>query len=397
MIYFDHAATTAVAPKVLDAMLPYFSANYGNPSSIYSAARQTRRALDDARDSVAASLGARSAEIIFTSGGTESDNLAIKGVALAARARLGASATPLVITTQIEHHAVLHTVDFLERLGFRAVRLPVDSLGTVDLGALADALAGRYPGTAGTTPVIVSVMYANNEIGTIEPIREVVRIVKEHDQALPVHTDAVQAAGALDLSVGEPGGNGLGVDLLSISAHKFAGPKGSGALFVRRGTSYWPQQQGGAQERGRRAGTENVPGIVGLAAALRLADAGRLATNERVRQLREELIRGVLAAIPDAILTGHPTERLPNSASFCFPGVEGESLLIALDQADVLASSGSACTSASLEASHVLLALGLPPALAHGSLRLTLGPENTAAEVARFLALLPEIFARLRA
>ena len=379
LIYLDHAATTPVAPAVLEAMLPYFSERFGNPSSVYATARESRRAIDAARDAVAEVLGARSSEIVFTGSGTESDNLAIKGVAFANRAR-GSH----VITSQVEHHAVLHSCDYLEKLGFRVTRLPVDRPGVVDLGALEAALDDQT--------ILVSIMYANNEVGTVEPIREVVRIVKGRNPRTVVHTDAVQAGGALDLSVDR-----LGVDMLSLSGHKFYGPKGVGALYVRRGTPYWPQQHGGAQERNRRAGTENVPGIVGFAAALKLAYDRLEENNAHVRRLRDRIVAGVLASVDRAVLTGHPTERLPNNASFCVEGVEGESVLLSLDQQGIMASSGSACTSASLEPSHVLLAMGLPPELAHGSLRITTGLDNTDEQIDRLLAVLPETISRLRA
>jgi cysteine desulfurase len=378
LIYLDHAATTPVHPAVLEAMLPYFTERFGNPSSVYSIAREARRALDAARDDVAEALGCRSAEIVFTSGGTESDNLALKGAAVANRSR-----GDHVVTTTVEHHAVLHAADYLERTGHRVTRVPVDSTGLVDLAALAAAVDER------TT--VVSVMHANNEVGTIQPIEEVVRIVRQKNPAALVHTDAVQSVGALPVEVDR-----LGVDMLSLSAHKFHGPKGVGALYVRRGSSYWPQQQGGAQERGRRAGTENVAGIVGLAAALRRAVEGRETSNAHVRRLRDRLIEGIIGRVPGATLTGHPTERLPNNASFVIEGIEGESILLALDQRGILASSGSACASASLEPSHVLLALGLPPRLAHGSIRLTTGIDNTAEQIERFLDFFPPLAERLR-
>jgi cysteine desulfurase len=377
-IYLDHAATTPVSPLALQAMLPYFSEVFGNPSSVYSTAREARRALDAARDAVADVLGARSAEIVFTSCGTEADNLAIKGVAFAHQGQ-----GKHIVTTQVEHHAVLNACDYLERFGFRVTRLPVDRQGVVDLDAL------RASVTDETT--LVSVMYANNEVGTIQPIAEVVEVVKARNPATVVHTDAVQAAGALDISV-----DWLGVDMLSLSAHKFYGPKGVGALYVRRGTTYWPQQQGGAQERSRRAGTENVPGIVGLAAALRAAYDHLEDANAHARRLRDRVIESVLGNVPGAVLTGHPTVRLPNNASFCIEGVEGESLLMGLDQRGICASSGSACTSASLEPSHVLLAMGVPPELAHGSLRVTVGLDNTEEQIDCFLDALQETVSRLR-
>jgi cysteine desulfurase len=378
-IYLDHAATTPVHPAVLEAMLPYFTERFGNPSSIYSIARESRRALDGARDAVAEAIGCRAAEIVFTSSGTESDNLALKGAALGNRA-LGGH----VVISTVEHHAVLHAADYLERLGLRVTRLPVDRHGVVDLDALAAAV------DAGTA--VVSIMHANNEVGTIQPIAEIVRIVKRRNPEAIVHCDTVQSAGLLPVDVDD-----LGVDMLSLSAHKFYGPKGVGALYVRRGTRYWPQQQGGAQERGRRAGTENVAGIVGLAVALGRAVECREANVAHVRRLRDRLVAGVLDAVPGAELTGHPTDRLPNSASFVIDGLEGESLLLSLDQEGILASSGSACTSASLEPSHVLLAMGIPSRLAHGSLRLTTGLDNTDEQIDRFLAVFPGLVERIRA
>jgi len=376
-IYLDHAATTPVDPDVVQAMLPYFTEKFGNPSSIYAPAREARKAMDWARETVAGILGASPSEVVFTSGGTESDNLAIKGAAFANRHKGNH-----IITTQIEHHAVLHTCEYLEkRFGFRVTYLPVDQHGTVDLDALQRALT---PDT-----ILVTIMYANNEVGTIQPIQEISQIVKA--AGVLFHTDAVQAGGALDLNVDK-----LGVDMLSLSAHKFYGPKGVGVFYVRKGTSYWPQQHGGGQERGRRAGTENTAGIVGLATALKLA-YDRLEThNAHVSKLRDRLIDGILK-IPGAYLTGHPTNRLPNNASFVFDYVEGESILLSLDMMGIGASSGSACTSASLEPSHVLKAMGVPIERAHGSLRLTTGSGNTEEDIDRVVEVLPGIIERLRA
>ena len=376
-IYLDHAATTPVNPDVVQAMLPYFTEKFGNPSSIYAPAREARKAMDWARETVAGILGASPSEVVFTSGGTESDNLAIKGAAFANRHKGNH-----IITTQIEHHAVLHTCEYLEkRFGFRVTYLPVDQHGTVDLDALQRALT---PDT-----ILVTIMYANNEVGTIQPIQEISQIVKA--AGVLFHTDAVQAGGALDLNVDK-----LGVDMLSLSAHKFYGPKGVGVFYVRKGTSYWPQQHGGGQERGRRAGTENTAGIVGLATALKLA-YDRLEThNAHVSKLRDRLIDGILK-IPGAYLTGHPTNRLPNNASFVFDYVEGESILLSLDMMGIGASSGSACTSASLEPSHVLKAMGVPIERAHGSLRLTTGSGNTEEDIDRVVEVLPGIIERLRA
>jgi cysteine desulfurase len=377
-IYLDHAATTPVRPEVVEAMLPYFTDRYGNPSSIYGLGREARQAIDRARDTVANILGCRPAEVIFTSCGSESDNLAIKGVAFACRDRGNH-----IITSQVEHHAVLHTCEWLERyFGFEVTYLPVDRYGVVDLAALEAALTERT--------ILVSVMLANNEVGTIQPIREIAELVRP--RGIVFHTDAVQGGGALDLNV-----DALGVDLLSLSGHKFYAPKGVGVLYVRQGTPLLPQLQGGGQERNRRAGTENVPYIVGLATALQLATEELPSTTARLRALRDRLIKGVLERVPGAHLTGHPTARLPNSASFVFEGVEGEALLLGLDQVGICASTGSACTSGSLEASHVLKAMGLPVDLAQGSLRLTLGRDNTEDQIDRVLEVLPGIVERVRA
>ncbi len=376
-IYLDHAATTPVRPEVVEAMLPYFTERYGNPSSIYGLGREARQALDRARDTVADILGCRPAEVLFTSCGSESDNLAIKGVAYACRDRGNH-----IITTQVEHHAVLHTCEWLERYaGFEVTYLPVDRYGVVDLAALEAALTDRT--------VLVSVMLANNEVGTIQPIRAIADLVRP--RGIFLHTDAVQGGGALPLDV-----EALGVDLLSLSGHKFYAPKGVGILYVRQGTPLLPQMQGGGQERNRRAGTENVPYIVGVATALRLAVEELPSTTARLTYLRDRLIQGVLAKVPGAHLTGHPTERLPNNASFVFEGVEGEALLLSLDQQGICASTGSACTSGSLEASHVLKAMGLPTVLAQGSLRLSLGHSNDEDQIDRVLEALPGAVERLR-
>ena len=383
MIYMDHAATTPVRPEVLEAMLPYFSQRFGNPSSLYTLAQESRKAVDEARESVARVLGSRTSEVIFTSGGSESDNAALKGAAFAMR-----GSGNHIVTTSIEHHAVLHTCHFLEDFGFEVTYLPVDRDGLVDPEAAVRALTDRT--------VLVSVMLANNEIGTIQPVAEVTRRVKEaakeRGQTVVVHTDAVQAAGCLNLDV-----NALGVDMLSLSAHKFYGPKGTGVLYVRRGTPFMSQQQGGAQERQRRAGTENLPGIVGTALALRLAVNEMESNGEHCRSLRDRLIQGIQERVGRVRLNGHPTLRLPNNVNFSFEGVEGEPILLGLDFAGVAASSGSACTSGSLEPSHVLLALGMPADLAHGSLRLTLGRDNTEEEVDYVLKVLPDLVGRLRA
>jgi len=373
----DHAATTAVDPRVVEAMLPYFNEKYGNASSLHAPGRQARQAMDDARQTVASILGAAPKEVIFTSCGSESDNLAIRGAALAARDKGNH-----IITSTIEHHAVDHTCKQLEReFGFRVTYLPVDKYGRVDPDDVGRAITDRT--------VLISIIYANNEVGTIQPVAGIGQIARA--KGIPFHTDAVQAGGVLDLGV-----NRLNVDLLSLSAHKFYGPKGVGVLYHRHSTPLLPVQTGGGHEGGRRAGTENVPYIVALAAALKLTYEHREANNARVSALRDRLIVGVQDGIPDAYLTGHPNHRLPNSASFVFKGVEGESILLDLDLKGVAASTGSACSSISHEASHVLRALGLPPQLCHGSLRLTLGNENTEEDVDYVLSILPDIMSRLR-
>jgi cysteine desulfurase len=378
-IYLDHAATTPCRPEVVAAMLPLFGEVFGNPSGLYRQSRLARRALDEARRGAAAVLGCDAREIIFTSGGSESDNLALKGVAWAAR-RQGRGEH--IVVSAVEHHAVLHAADELAAQGFPVTRLPVDEHGRV---APAAAAAALRPDTC-----LVSVMLANNEVGTINPIAEIAAVTRPRGVLL--HTDAVQAAGALALEVGA-----LGCDLLSLSGHKFYGPKGVGALYVRNGTPLLPQQQGGTQEGRRRAGTENVAGIVGLAAALRLAEAERPAASARLTALRDALEGGLRERIPDLIVNGHPTERLPGTLHLSIPGLDGEMLLLALDAEGIAASTGSACTSGSTEASHVLTAMGLPADLARASLRLTLGRGTTEAEVERTLAVLPAAVARLRA
>ena len=380
-VYFDHAATTPTDERVVAAMLPYLTTAWGNASSIYYEAREARKGLDDARRAVASVLNCKPNEVVFTSGGTEADNLALRGVAHAARRR-----GDHIITTAIEHHAVLHEAEALAKDGFRVTYLPVDNEAFVDLDALRAALDDRT--------VLVSIMYANNEVGAIEPIAEIARIVKAHDPHIAVHTDAVQAAGALDLDV-----EALGVDLLSIAGHKIYGPKGAGALFVRQRTPFLPQTVGGSQERNRRAGTENVAGAVGLATALRLAYEERDARNAHVRALRDRLLDELPKRVPGTIVTGplDGDRRLPNSASFAFENVEGEAVLLQLDLLGVAASSGSACTTASLEPSHVLVAMGVPERYLRGSLRLTLGHENTAEDVDYLLDVLPEAVRKIRA
>ena len=382
LIYLDHAGTTPTDPRVLEAMLPYFTQLYGNPSSVHTVGQEARHALDNSRERVARVLGCRTSEVVFTSGGTESDNAAIIGAATALR-----ETGNHIITSSVEHHAVLHTCQYLENLGFEVTYLPVDQFGAVSPEQVYNATG------AGTT--VVSLMYANNEIGTINPIAEISQAVqrraRELDRTIVMHTDAVQAAGFLDLNV-----RSLNVDMMSLSGHKFYGPKGTGVLFVRRGTPFLPLLLGGGQERERRSGTENIAGIVGLATALELANAGRDAASCHCAALRDRIIGEVSATIPDASLNGNPTERLPNNINFSFEGVEGESILLGLDMAGVAASSGSACSSGSLEPSHVLLALGQTAEQARSSLRITLGKDNTDEEVDYLLGVLQDLVARLR-
>lgn len=383
IIYLDHSATTPVRPEVLEAMLPYFSLGFGNPSSIYTIGQEARKAVDDAREQAARILGARMSEVVFTSGGTESDNAALKGAAFALR-HTGSH----IITTAIEHHAVLHTCHQLEQFGFDVTYVPVDEYGIVDPHTIVRAITDET--------VLVSVMMANNEIGTIQPVAEIARIVKAEAQrrkrTIVMHTDAVQAAGFLDINVRD-----LGVDLMSLSAHKIYGPKGVGLLYVKRGTPFEAQTAGGGQERQRRSGTENVPGIVGMCEALRLAASEREQVAANCLRLRDKLINGIFDSIDRVHLNGHPTQRLPNNVNISFEDIEGEPVLLGLDFAGVCASSGSACSSASLEPSHVLLAIRRPPELAQGSLRITLGRDNTDADVDYLLAVLPEIVGKLRA
>jgi len=378
LVYLDHAATTPIDRRVVEAMWPYFADRFGNPSSRHPSGEVASRAVAWARETAAAAIGASSSEIIFTSGGTESDNLAILGVALALRDR-----GDHVITTAIEHSSVLEPCRQLARLhGFRLTVLPVDRFGVVDPETLERALD--------KSTVLVSVMTANNEVGTLEPIREIAALTRARGVLL--HTDAVQAVGALPVDV-----DSLGVDLLTLSGHKVYGPKGIGALYVRRGTPVRPLLHGGGQERGLRSGTENVPGIVGLATALQIAAAERPEYAARAGSLRDRLIAGVLAAVPEALLTGHPTERLPNHASFCFPGVHGEAVLVELGARGICCSSGSACHAGSTEPSHVLMALGLAADVAHTAVRFSLGRGTTGTEIDEALSVLPDVVSGLRA
>ena len=375
-IYMDHAATTAVKEEVLQEMLPYFSQIYGNPSSIYSFGRDAKRAIEVARDKVAKVLGANPSEIFFTAGGSESDNWAVKGVAYANRKKGNH-----IITTAIEHHAVLDTCKYLEKNGFQITYLPVDEYGLITAQQVADAITEKT--------ILITVMYANNEIGVIQPIQEIGKIAKQ--KGIYFHTDAVQAIGAIPVLISD-----LHVDFLSLAAHKFYGPKGIGALYIRRGVQLETFMHGGAQERNKRAGTENVPGIVGLGKAIEIAVNQLDSYSSHVQHLRDRLITEVMSKVPNVRLNGHPTKRLPGNVNFSIEYIEGESLLLSLDMKGIAASSGSACTSGSLDPSHVLLAIGLPHEIAHGSLRLTLGEENTDDDVDYCVEVIPGIVNRLR-
>jgi len=377
VIYLDHAATTPVDPRVVEAMQPYWSQVYGNTSSIHSVGRAALRALDEARQTVADVLGCHSTEIVFTGCGTESDNLAVRGAAWQSAGK------GHLITTPIEHHAVGATVEQLhERFGHEMTLASVDEYGRVNPDDIARAIR---PNTA-----LISVMYANNEVGTIQPLADIGQIAKA--KGILFHTDAVQAGGAFDLSVDK-----LGVDMLALSAHKFYGPKGVGVLYLRRGTQLVPAFTGGGHERGRRPGTVNVAEIVGLATALKLVQSSRESENARLIRLRDKLIAGVLERVQDVRLTGHPTERLPNSASFAFKGVDGESIMLALDLEGICVSTGSACTTGETEPSFVLKAMGLPREWAIGSVRMTLGHATTEQDIDHVLDVLPHVVARLRA
>lgn len=375
-IYLDNAATTATRPEVVEAMLPYFTEMFGNPSSIYEFASQNKKAVDEARTTIANSINAEISDIYFTAGGSESDNWALK-----ATAEAYASKGNHIITSKIEHHAILHTCEYLEKHGFEVTYVDVDEDGILKLDELKKAIR--------PTTILITIMFANNEIGTIQPIKEIGEIARENN--ILFHTDAVQAYGQLQIDVNE-----LNIDMLSASGHKFNGPKGIGFLYIRKGLKLKSFVHGGGQERHRRAGTENVPGIVGLGKAAEIA----MATIEERRQkevaLRDMLIQRVLTEIPYTRLNGHRTKRLPNNANFSFQFIEGESLLIMLDMQNICASSGSACTSGSLDPSHVLLAIGLPHEIAHGSLRLTLSHNTTEEEINYTVDKIKEIVAKLR-
>ncbi len=386
-IYLDHNATTPVHPAVLEAMLPYFGAEFGNPSSVHQFGQRAGHAIEQARQSVAALIGARSSEIVFTSGGTEADNAAIFGViGHALRARKGSSAAPPhLVTTVIEHDAVLNSCRALEGRGISVTCIPVDAGGIVSPDAIRAAIR---PETA-----LISVMYANNEIGTLQPIEEIAQEIAKiaAEARIPLHTDAVQAAGKIAIDV-----NRLGVQLLSLSAHKFCGPKGAGALFVRKGVEIDPLLYGGPNERRRRAGTENVAGIVGLGKAAELARRDLAETSARMAELRDRLEKGLLAAIPGARVNGDAVRRIPNTCNLLLPGAESESLLIALDLAGLACSAGAACSSGAVDPSHVLTAIGLTPAEARASVRLSVGRGTTPDEIDRALELIPAAVARQR-
>lgn len=375
IVYFDNSATTPISDKVLEAMMPYLTSSYGNASSIYSLGRESRKAIDKARDQVAKALNCDSKEIYFTNSGTESDNWAIKGVAYGNKDK-----GKHIITSSIEHHAVLHTCKYLEKQGFEVTYLPVNKNGLIEIKDLLEAIR--------SDTILISIMYANNEIGTIQPIEEIGEVAKE--KKIYFHTDAVQAIGNIDIDLQK-----LNIDLLSLSGHKFNGPKGIGALYIKNGTKVENLLHGGSQEKGKRPSTENVAGIVGLGKAIELATKDIAKKEKYLKNLREYAIENLLE-IPNTILNGDREKRLPGNVNVCFEYIEGESILLMLDQHNICASSGSACTSGSLDPSHVLLAIGLPHEIAHGSLRLTFSERNTKEEIDYLFNLLPPIIQRLR-
>ena len=376
-IYLDYAATTPTHPEVMKAMLPYFTDAFGNPSSIHSFGQEAKGAIEKARNQVAALIGAKSEEVVFTGSGTEADNFALKGVALANQGKGNH-----IVTSSIEHHAVLETCKFLEKQGFPVTYLPVDGYGMVDPSGVKKAITVKT--------ILISVMHANNEVGTVEPIAEIGNIAREAE--IYLHTDAVQTAGHIPVDV-----NKLNVDLLSISAHKLYGPKGIGALYIRKGTKVSSFMHGGDQERGKRASTENVPAIVGFGKAAEIAQREMLEEAQKLTVLRDQLIEGILKSIEHTQLNGHPVMRLPNNVNVSVDYVEGESMLLNLDLAGICASTGSACSSSDLEPSHVLVAMGLPHLQAHGSLRFTSGKWTTEEEINQVLNVLPGIVSKLRA
>ncbi|MCK4307971.1 cysteine desulfurase NifS [candidate division WOR-3 bacterium] len=376
LIYLDHNATTPTDPRVLEEMLPYFNVSYYNPSSLYKSARDCRKAVEQARDKVASLLGAEPCEIAFTAGGTEANNFAIKGIAFANKSRKNH-----IITSKIEHHAVLVPCIWLESQGFEVTYLGVDKYGVVDLNELKNSITDHT--------VLITVMHANNEIGTIQPIKEIAELAHSHN--IYFHTDAVQTVGKLPTQVQE-----LGVGLLSLSGHKFYGPKGVGALYIKKGTLLDPLIHGGHHERDRRAGTENVPGIVGLGKACEIAQQ-EMGEEDKIKELRDRLWDGIKSKIPEVVLNGHPEQRLASTLSICVKYVEGESMLMDLDAHGICASSGSACAAGTAEPSHVLTAIGIPADLAHSSLRISLGKHNTKEEIEYVLKVFPQIIERLRA
>lgn len=375
-VYLDYSATTPMKKEVVDAMLPYFTEHFGNPSSIHSFGRDAKNTVNQARETIASALGAKREEIYFTAGGTESDNWAIKGIAKSMKGKGNH-----IITSTIEHHAVLHTCQTLEKEGYEVTYLPVDETGLIDLNDLKAAIKD--------TTILITIMFANNEIGTVQPIAEIGQIAKEN--GVLFHTDAVQAFGNMPIDVTE-----MNIDILSVSSHKIYGPKGIGAMYIRKGVRIGAYMDGGAQERKRRAGTENVPGIVGFAKAVELAMENMDAHIAHLTALRDKLAKGIMDAIPYSKYNGHPTQRHPGNVNICFEFIEGESLLLSLDLKGIAASSGSACTSGSLDPSHVLMAIGLTHEIAHGSLRLTVGDFTTEEDVDYVIEQLVPIVDRLR-
>lgn len=375
-IYFDHSATTPVHPDVAEEMLRYLTGKFGNPSSLHSFGREAKKAMEEAREKVAEHIGAKNEEVVFTSGGTEADHLAIKGAVYANRKKGNH-----IITSAVEHHAVLDTCKSLEKEGYEVTVLPVDGYGMVSPQEVAKAIKDNT--------IFITIMHANNEVGTIQPISEIGGIARERN--ILFHTDAVQSLGKIPVDV-----NDLKVDLLTVSGHKIYAPKGVGALYIRQGVNWRPYNYGGGQERKHRPGTENVPGIVAMGKAVELAASDMEKENARLTILRDKLIKGVTENISDVRLAGHPTTRLPNNANFVFEFIDGGAMLLNLDMHGVAASSGSACTAGTVSASHVLLAMGIPHQIAYGSLRLTLGRSNTDEDVERFLELMPQIIERLR-
>jgi cysteine desulfurase len=376
MVYMDYNATTPTDIRILKEMEPFFCERFGNPSSIYEIARENRKLIEKARENVARLIDAEPDEIFFTSGGTESDNWAIKGVAFALRNKGNH-----IITSQIEHHAVLNTCKFLSKIGYEITYAPTDKYGIVDVEFIEKSIRKET--------ILITIMHANNEIGTIEPVEEISKIARE--KGIYFHTDSVQTVGKIPVSVKK-----LGVDMLSLSAHKFYGPKGVGAIYIKKGTKIEPYLHGGEQEKGKRAGTYNVPGIIGLGKAAEIAIEEMEEEMKKVKYLRDKLERGIIEKIPEVVINGHPENRLYNTLNLCVKYVEGESILLNLDFEKIYASSGSACTSGSLEPSHVLLAIGIPPEIAHGSLRFSLGKYNEEKDVDMVLEVLPGIVEKLR-